>query len=151
MYVSLYRPATYGRHNSYPFSGLVDSVLADAFASTRSIEARSGAVLEARFDVVEKADRYEAYVELPGAAKDDIEVNVEGARVSIRAQSKNIPVAAEGERVLHSERHAVQYARTFELPGKVAVEGAEASFENGVLKLVLPKAVPAQTTRLQIR
>jgi HSP20 family protein len=75
---------------------------------------------------------------------------VEGNRVSICAKVKEEKEAREGERVLHSERSFASYARSFERPAEVTDVGAEAHYENGVLKLTLPKRASATTRRLPV-
>jgi len=47
-------------------------------------------------------------------------VSIEGSRVAITAESKSEKEAKDGDRVLHSERFASSYARTFELPAAFA-------------------------------
>jgi HSP20 family protein len=100
--------------------------------------------------VVDKGDRFEILVDLPGAKKEDIEVSVEGNRVSISTKVKEEKEAKEGEPVLHSERSFASYARTFELPAEVTDVGAEAHYESGVLKLTLPERASATTRRLPV-
>jgi HSP20 family protein len=147
MYLNLYRPAP-RVVNGRPIEGLIDSVFSDLFAHGAPSGQASPTL--ARIDVTEKGDSYEALVEIPGVKKEDIDVKIEGNRVSITAQSKSTDELKEGERVLHTERRAVSYARTFELPLEVAEERAQASYENGVLKLVLPKKDVVQPKRLQV-
>ncbi len=53
--------------------------------------------------------------------------------------------------MLHSERTATSYARSFELPAEVSGEKADASYENGVLQLVLPKREHVAGRRLNVR
>jgi HSP20 family protein len=107
-------------------------------------------IARARMDVLDKGEKFEVKVDLPGTTKEDIEVSVEGNRVSICAKMKEEKEVKEGERVLHSERSFTSYARTFELPVEVSDTGAEAAYENGVLTLVLPKRASATTKRLAI-
>jgi HSP20 family protein len=90
-------------------------------------------------------------LDLPGVKKDDIDISIEGARVSVAAQAKSEKEVKEGERLLHTERYAASYARSFELPVEVRDDGAEAKFEDGVLTLMLPKRQPAAGKRLAIR
>jgi len=104
----------------------------------------------ARMDLVEKADTFEVEVDLPGVNKDDIQVDIQGNRVSISAQSKSEKEQKEGDRVLYSERYAASYARSFDLPQDVDDEKSEATFENGVLKLTLPKRAASANKRLEI-
>jgi HSP20 family protein len=109
------------------------------------------AAVRARMDVIDRGDRYEVLVDLPGVKKEDINVSIEGARVAVTAEAKSQRETKDGDRVLHSERFAASYARSFELPAEVTEEGAEASFENGVLKLGLPKRATVMSKRLAIR
>ena len=90
--------------------------------------------------MVDKGDRFEILVNLPGAKKEDIEVSVEGNRVSISTNVKEEKEAKEGEPVLHSERSFAS----------VTDVGAEAHHESGVLKLTLPKRASATTKRLPV-
>ena len=139
---------------SDPFSSLVDDVFSDFFqraglAPTRAAD--SATVVRARMDVIDKGDKYEIKVDLPGVSKEDINVSVEGARVTLQAEARQQKESKDGDRVLHSERTFTSYARSFELPTEVAEEGAEARFENGVLTLALPKRVAVTSKRLAIR
>jgi HSP20 family protein len=108
------------------------------------------AVERALMDVVDKGDSFEIKIDMPGVKKEDIEVSVEGMRVSIRAETQSTREEKEGERVLHTERYAAMYARTFELPTEVTEAGADAHYENGVLTLTLPKRAPQTSRKLTI-
>ena len=109
------------------------------------------AAVRARMDVIDKGDKYEVLVDLPGVTKDDINVTVEGARVAIAAETKGQRETKDGDRILHTERYATSYARSFELPAEVTEDGAEAAFENGVLRLALPKRATLTSKRISIR
>ena len=136
-----------------PFGSLVDEFFSDFFARNGAVAARSNelpAAVRARLDVIDKNDKFEVLVDLPGVKKDDIQVTIEGARVAISAETKSEKEQKNGDRVLHSERYAASYARTFELPAEVTEEGADANFDNGVLKLTLPKRATVTSKRLAI-
>jgi len=137
------------------FPSLFDEFFNDFFQRAGApVAARGGelpATVRARMDVIDKGDRYEVLVDLPGVKKEDIQVTVEGARVSIAAESQSQRETKDAERVLHTERFAASYARSFELPAEVTEEGAEASFDNGVLKLGLPKRATVTSKRLMVR
>jgi HSP20 family protein len=139
---------------SDPFGSLVDDVFNDFFQRAAALPTRGGdgaTVARARMDVVDKGDKFEIKLDLPGVSKDDINVSVEGPRVTLQAEGRKQSESKDGERVLHSERTFTSYARNFELPIEVTDEGAEANFENGVLTLTLPKRVAVTSKRLQIR
>lgn len=132
---------------------LFDEMLNDFF-SRAGVPARTSGlptVARACMDVIDLGDRYEVLVDLPGVKKEDIHVTIEGPRVSISAETRTERQRKEGDRVLHSERSAASYARSFELPAEVSEQGAEAKFEDGVLKLALPKRAAVASKRLQIR
>jgi HSP20 family protein len=119
-----------------------------------TVPARSAelpAAVRARMDVVDKGDKYEVSVDLPGVRKEDIQVNIDGARVAITAENRNEREVKDGAKVLHTERYATSYARSFELPAEVTDEGADAAFENGVLRLTLPKRAQVMSKRLAVR
>ena len=104
--------------------------------------------------MLDKGGNFEIKVDLPGIRKDDINVGIEGARVSINAESKDSTEAkdkANGDRVLYSERFATSYARSFELPAEVTEDGADARFEDGVLTLSLRKRAATVSKRIAVR
>jgi HSP20 family protein len=139
---------------SDPFSALVDDVFNDFFQRSTLSPARSGdgtTVARARMDVIDKGDRFEVQVDLPGVSKEDINVSVEGARVTLQAESRRQKETKDGERVLYSERTFASYARSFELPAEVTEDGADARFEDGVLTLALPKRATVAGRRLAVR
>jgi HSP20 family protein len=139
------------------FNSLVDELFADFFHRANVPAARqttAAAVSRARMDVLDKGGNYEVKVDLPGIRKDDIHVGIEGARVSINAESKDSSETkngTNGDKILYSERYTTSYARSFELPAEVTEEGADARFEDGVLTLSLPKRAPTVSKRLAVK
>lgn len=130
------------------FDDLFGDFLPRAVTAGRAV-APAGAV-RARMDVIDHGDRYSVLVDLPGVDKQDIQVTVEGARVSVVAEARREREVKDGERLLHSERSATSYARHFELPAEVTEEGAEARFDRGVLTLTLPKRAAVAGRRLTV-
>jgi HSP20 family protein len=137
-----------------PFGSMFDDFFSDMWMrpvwQVGPHAAEASAVMRARMDVVDKGASYSIMVELPGVKKEDINVSIDGARVSIAAETVQESAAKDGEKLLHSERFATSYARSFELPTEVTESGADAVFENGVLTLALPKRAPVETRKLQV-
>lgn len=106
--------------------------------------------LEIRIDVSETDADYTVAAEVPGVAKDDIQVQIDGNRVSISAEVKKDSETREGERVLRTERYQGMVSRSFALASEIDEERAAASYENGILKLTLPKKAAAGAKRLKI-
>ncbi len=105
-----------------------------AGAATESVAARSPAL-----DVAETERAYTVKLEVPGVAKEDVKVQVEGRQVTVHAQSQHSADNKDGERLVYRERSATSYARTFTLPLEVDHTEAVAKLDQGLLTLTLPK------------
>ncbi len=90
-------------------------------------------------DVAEDERSYTVKLDMPGVAKEDVKVSVEGRQVNVQAQAQASDEKREGERVVYRERTIASYARSFTLPLEVDLAEAGAKLENGVLTLTLPK------------
>ncbi len=90
-------------------------------------------------DVAESDLAYTVRLDMPGVAKEDVKVSVEGRQVTVQAHVQRSEEQKEGERVVYRERAASSYARTLSLPMEVDQAEAQAKLEHGVLVLTLPK------------
>jgi HSP20 family protein len=104
-----------------------------------------------RLDVAEDDKGYVVHAELPGVAKDDIQVTIDGHQVTISAEAKRETERKEGERVLHVERYVGSLFRSFTLPTEVDESSSGAKFENGVLELRLAKRIAQAGRKLSIQ
>ncbi len=103
-----------------------------------------------KMDVTETDGGYLVKAEIPGVRKEDIHVEVEGAKVMITAEvKKDIEEKKEG-RMLRSERSYGCTSRVFTLGYEVDRAKAEAKYVDGVLTLTLPKLVSAHVEPLKI-
>jgi HSP20 family protein len=103
-----------------------------------------------KVDVKETDGAYTVLAEVPGVAKEDIHVSLEGNVVSLRAEVRQHDEKREGEKVLRSERYYGSVARSFQLPADVDAAQAKAKYDNGVLTLTLPKLANKTAQRLNI-
>ncbi len=105
-------------------------------------------------DVSETERGYTVLLDLPGVAKQDVQVSVEGRRVSITAQvqqaAETVSEAANGVRVLHRERSQARFERSFTLPAEIDQAEAQARLDNGVLTLQLPKRAARNAAQITI-
>ena len=83
--------------------------------------------------------------------KEDIQVTIDGAEVTLTAEVKREKEVAEDERVLHTERTFGKVSRSFSLPQEVDEAKAEAKFRDGVLELTLPKKAAAARKQVTIQ
>ena len=116
----------------------------------RCFVAPEAATRSPALDVADAGNAFTARLEIPGVAKEDVKISVEGRQVSVQAQSPRVDEKKEGERLVHRERAAARYARSFTLPVEVAQGEAVATLENGVLTLTLPKRGAAGATQVTI-
>lgn len=96
-------------------------------------------------DIRETEQAYSLEAELPGLDKKDIQVSIQDNTVTVRAESKRSSEQTVGN-CIRQERYEGQISRTVSLPGPVDESKAQAHYEQGVLKLNLPKS-PASTHR----
>lgn len=116
------------------FDRLFDDSFDRFFAPQASDNTRSPAL-----DVSESDRAYTVHLELPGVDKKDVQVSIDGRRVSVQAQSQRVEEKKDGDRVVYRERSMASFARTFTLPVEVDQAEAGAKLDNGVLTLTLPK------------
>ncbi len=92
-----------------------------------------------KVDVIETGDIYTIHAEIPGVPKDDIQVAVDGNRVTLRAEVKQQDSSSQDEKLLRSERYYGAVSRSFQLASEIDQNQAKARYDNGVLTLTLPK------------
>lgn len=102
-----------------------------------------------RVDVYEKDNNLVIEAEIPGARKEDIEVKVKDNSVIIKGEVKREEEKKE-ENYYRSERFYGKFERVIPLPTDVKPEEAKASFENGILKLSIPKTTQEKEVKVEI-
>ncbi|WP_180682290.1 Hsp20/alpha crystallin family protein [Tepidicella baoligensis] len=103
-----------------------------------------------KVDVKENADAYILEAELPGVARDDIHVTIDGNVVTLRAEIRQMDAQTSDEKVLRSERYYGSVTRSFQLPQEIDEQAAKAKYDNGVLRLMLPKKLGRTGQKLTI-
>ncbi len=104
-----------------------------------------------RLDVSEGDAAYVVKADLPGVPKNAIQVDIDGNRVTIRAEIKHEAEQKNGGRTLRSERYCGSLARSLSLSDDIDESKAGAKYENGVLELTLPKKAVVAGKRLSIQ
>lgn len=100
-------------------------------------------------DVVEKKDSIVVKADLPGLAKEDINVSIENNILTISGEKKLEQENKEGD-VVRMERYYGSFNRAFTLPSTVDPGKVNARFENGVLELTLTKKEEAKPRQIRI-
>ena len=133
-----------------PFNELVDDLFKGFFVRPLAFEPRAELV-RMKLEVAEKNGTYLVTAELPGVKKEDINITVDGAQVTLAAEVKREKEATENDRLLHTERLFGKVSRTFTLPQELDETKVEAKFRDGVLELALPKKAAAQRKAIAIQ
>lgn len=128
------------------FNGELDRAF-DALA-TQFFASENAGDYTLRTDVSETDSAYVLRFDVPGVAKENINITVEDKTVKVEVSY--VANVVEGEKALRTERGTGNASRTFHLPVPVNSDAASASHEHGVLTLTLPKASAAQQKRIAI-
>ena len=134
-----------------PFNELVDDLFKGFLVRPVAYANNGEALPRVKVDVAEKNGAYTVTAELAGVKKDDIQVTIDGAEVTLAAEIKREKEVADDERVLHAERIFGKVSRSFSLPQEVDEAKAEAKFRDGVLELTLPKKAAAARKQVTIQ
>ena len=100
-------------------------------------------------DVVEEPERLVFRAEIPGVAKEDIDIKLENGTLTLRGEKK-MEREVEGETAHRVERFYGSFTRSFALPTTIDADKIQARYKDGVLELVLPKADAAKPRRIAI-
>ena len=97
-------------------------------------------------DILDKGDHYLLQAELPGFAKEDIHIDLDGDRMTISATHTSEKEESK-ENFVTRERSYGSYTRSFDI-SNINSDAISATYNNGVLELNLPKKVlPEKTSR----
>ena len=97
-------------------------------------------------DIKEMDNGYQLVVDLPGFTKDEIKASLENGYLTISAEKGLDKDEQEKEsgRYIRRERYAGACSRSFYVGDAVESKDVNAQFEDGILKISLPKAAPKQ-------
>lgn len=91
-------------------------------------------------DVSETDDAYVVEADIPGMRKEDIKIEVENDVLTIRGERKSEKEEKDEKKGYHRvERRMGAFVRSLRVPGGVKAEDVSAKFQDGVLKVTLPK------------
>jgi len=109
--------------------------------------AESELLTPVKFHLSESGERLTARAEVPGFHRQEIKVSLEPRRLSVSGKTEPLE-NQQSEKHPHSHRHAQLMFRVIDLPCEVDLTKAKASFNDGRLEVVMPKAAPAKSLRV---
>ena len=99
-------------------------------------------------DVYETPDRYVITAEVPGLARDDIDIKLHDGRLTVTGTRRERPLACE--QYHRVERGHGAFSRTFQLPYAIEEGGVTADLRDGVLTITCPKATDTSSRRIHV-
>ena len=123
----------------------MDRLFSDAWNNKR---AQSGSLLA--LDVHEIDEAYHVVANLPGVSDENISINIHEGVLTISAALEQEDID-ENARVLLRERSTGKFSRSVKLAQPIAIDDVEATYEDGVLALVLPKVPEVQPKSIQVK
>jgi|SRR5215216_254423 HSP20 family protein len=104
------------------------------------------------YDMVDKGDRYELEVELPGIERDKIHVKATDDSIEISAeQLEEERVEERKKKYVYNERSYRSFYRTIPIPEQILSSEVTAKMNNGILRMDLPKKMPTKPKGVKIR
>ena len=100
-------------------------------------------------DIYENKDQIVLEAELPGMKQEDFDLSIENNVITLRGERK-FEKTDETDNYHRVERSYGAFTRSFTLPHTVSAEGATAEYNNGVLRVTLPKREETKARRIQV-
>jgi HSP20 family protein len=130
----------------------MDRLFEDSFVSPlawRTV-AGNGEGITPPIDVHETADEIVVSASLPGMKADDLDITITGQTLSLRGELK-ADETVQREQYLYRERRYGTFSRSVQLPVRVEGDRADASFNDGILTLRIPKAEEVKPRQIRIQ
>jgi HSP20 family protein len=99
-------------------------------------------------DLYETSDNLVAVVELPGMRKEDIDISLHDGTLTISGERKR--ESTRDEKAQRTERYVGTFRRSIALPSRVDANKVSATYQDGILRVTLPKAEEAKPKQIQV-
>ncbi len=97
-----------------------------------------------RVDIKDTGNSFEISAEVPGVKKDDISISLHNGVLNIEAESKQEDKEEKDGRIIRQERRYGKWVRSFTVGDSISETDIHATLEDGILKIVAPKAQPEE-------
>jgi HSP20 family protein len=144
------RPRSLGRGWDWPFRRFFEDLYGDSEEGTGLPELWSQGRFVPAIDVAEDDESLTLTAEVPGMKSEDLDVTVDNGVLTLRGEKRE-EQTKEGGGYHRVERRYGQFERRIRLPNYVDPEKIDASYKDGVLRLVMPKMEAAKTKSIQIK
>jgi HSP20 family protein len=135
-------------NNHRPFGNLFNDLLSEFPVAARSFGQELFAFPQA--NIHETPDAYHLELNAPGRSKEDFKIQVEQGLLTISFEKKEENTSSDDYKTIRREFDYRSFKRSFSVDDKINVDGIQAKYENGVLKLLLPKKEESKPSTKQI-
>jgi HSP20 family protein len=140
----------------HPFTELMslrqamDRLFEDSFVHTSRPLTALGEVTAPALDIYQTANEVVVKATLPGVKAEDITIDITGETLSIKGQTK-AEQEVKQEDYLYQERRYGAFSRSVVLPGGLKTDKAEATMDDGVLTLTIPKTEEVKPKAIKVK
>lgn len=129
------------------------SILDDFFATPALLDSFLGGPFTSKdisVDVWEEGDTFHIKMALPGVDKDDVQIEVTDESITVKGHTKK-EEKSDKDKKYYYKTLETSFEQTFNLPGKVDADKAEASYKDGILTLSLPKSEDTKPKKIEVK
>ncbi|HEV3222764.1 MAG TPA: Hsp20/alpha crystallin family protein [Puia sp.] len=134
--------------NNRPFGNLFSDLINEIPGAARSFGQDLFAFPQT--NIHESSEAYHLELSVPGRSKEDFKILVDQGLLTISFDKKEETNTQDGYKTIRREFEFKSFKRSFSVDDKVDVDGIQAKYENGVLKLLLPKKEESKHSARQI-
>ena len=138
-----YKPA----HPFRQFDNELNRFFSNAYASNAANQAHDWTPA---MDIREEENRYILEADVPGVAREDLDISLEDSVLTIKGE-RAISTVETGENYRRKERAHGSFVRQFTLPDTVNAEAIIASITNGVLEIGIPKQEKPEPRKITVK
>lgn len=127
----------------------LDDFFEGFFRPVRYEEGEKGDLVP-RMDIRETDEAFIIKAEMPGIKKDDIEINIHDGLLTISGESEEKSEEKEEGKIVRQERRYGKYVRSMTVGNNIDQENINASYNDGVLELTLPKLAAVEPKKIKV-
>ena len=114
-------------------------------------EAMGGGWRPLATDVIESTEDVRVMMEIPGIDASEIDITIDNNVLKVSGEKRSLRNEENGGAYRLTERRYGRFERSFVLPRDVRADAVDATYDNGVLTVVLPKREEAKPRRVEVR
>jgi HSP20 family protein len=121
-----------------------------AFGQQPGLDRGSQRLWAPALDIAERPDAYLVTVEVPGVRPEDLDITLEGGVLTVQGE-RRFRDESQDQQWHRVERRYGAFRRSVTLPSQAQADKIEASFEDGLLHITVPKTEAAMPKRIEVR